>query len=99
MKTVEEYLKMLGLSVVDKVTGFEGTITSIGFDLYGCIQAILTPPVKKDGVKGDGYWFDIDRLKIIGKKPVMTQPDFVLCNPKQKSKSEIKGPQEKPVYK
>ena len=36
-------LKLLGLKVKDKVTGFTGIITSVSFDLYGCIQVIITP--------------------------------------------------------
>lgn len=43
MKTVEETLAVLGLPVRDKVTGFDGVITSVSFDLYGCIQVVKTP--------------------------------------------------------
>jgi len=88
-----KHLELLGKTARDKVTGFEGVIASICFDLYGCIQAILTPPVDKDGKKQEGCWLDINRLTIINDRPVMNVPDF--------SKGVIAegghGPTEKPI--
>ena len=46
---IKEHLEMLGYRVRDKVTGYEGVVTTIGFDLYGCIQATINPGVGKDG--------------------------------------------------
>lgn len=92
---VQEHLKLLGMKAEDKVSGFKGVVSSISFDLYGCIQAVIAPTVDKDGKKGEGHWFDIQRLKIITKKPVMKQPDFNMINsPIANGK---KGPAEKPV--
>lgn len=62
MKNIENYIDTLGHLAKDKVTNFEGVITSISFDLYGCIQAIVTS--RKIDDKGDSVskWFDINRL-------------------------------------
>jgi len=73
---MEKYTRLLGKTAKDKVTGFEGVITSMCFDLYGCIQGIITAPVGKDGTRPDDKWFDMNRLVIKNKKPVMELPDF-----------------------
>lgn len=69
-------LAMLGFEATDKVTGFEGVITSVTFDLYGCVQALMTPAATKDGKYGDSLWIDTKRLLITGDAPVMNVPDF-----------------------
>ncbi len=75
MKTTH-HIEMLGLKAKDAVTGFEGVITTMSFDLYGCVQAVLTPPVDDDGKTRDGKWFDVTRLKVTDKEPVMQLPNF-----------------------
>ena len=73
----QKHFEMLGKPGKDSVTGFTGVVTSISFDLYGCIQAVLTPKAdKKDGIK-DGHWFDVTRIEITNETPVMALPDFV----------------------
>ena len=76
-KLVTENLKKLGFKVKDKVTGLEGVATSICFDLYGCIQAIVNPGIDKDGKIQEVHWYDVNRLNIISDEPVMNQPSFV----------------------
>ncbi len=76
MKTIFDFVKILGYPVRDLVTGFEGTVTSVGFDLYGCVQCVVNPPVK-DGKVGEVMWYDFKRLVITGDKPVMDVPDFL----------------------
>lgn len=72
---IKEVLDMLGHKAVDRVTGFEGVISSACFDLCGCVQVALTPTaVGKDEAK-HGNWFDVSRVKIEGEK-VMAAPDF-----------------------
>jgi len=72
----KEHLKLLGLEAKDRVTGFRSVITSLSFDLYGCIQVIMTPVVEgNEGIKG-GSWFDVTRVEVIGETPVMELPDF-----------------------
>ena len=68
--------ELLGRKVKDKVTGFSGVVSSVSFDLYGCVQGIVTPPVAKDGTVPDSRWFDVPRLQVLNKKPVMPLPDF-----------------------
>jgi len=85
---MREYLKTLGFKVVDSVTGFKGVVTSISFDLYGCVQAIVTPEADKDGKIEESRWFDTKRLIIASKKPVMPIPTF----------ETIPGGQDLPIY-
>ena len=74
-------MNLLGLKVVDSVTGFIGIITSISYDLYGCIQAVVCPLANEKGELGESRWFDTKRLQIIDPKPVMTVPNFELEPP------------------
>lgn len=80
-------MELLGLKVRDVVTGFEGIVTTLSFDLYGCIQVVISPETDKDGKMRDGAWFDAKRLKVLGRKPVMPVPDFV----------SVPGPAHKPA--
>lgn len=75
---VQEHLKLLGLEVQDKVTDLKGVVTCVSFDLYGCIQVVVSPKTKDDGTTPDGKWFDVQRLKVICKKPVMDLPNYEL---------------------
>ena len=94
MINLNQYLDMLGMRVEDRVTGFKGVITSMSFDLYGCIQAIVNPGVDKDGKPGDSHWFDVLRLQMVGTEPVMARPEFN-WTPQAVSEGR-KGPAEKP---
>lgn len=73
---VKKHLSLLGFRVRDKVTGFSGVVTSIAFDLYGCIQAIVNPGIGVDGKLGEQTWFDIARLEVVSQGTVMMPPDF-----------------------
>ncbi|MBN1567917.1 MAG: hypothetical protein JXA73_08710 [Acidobacteria bacterium] len=69
---------LLGKEAEDKVTGFTGIVTSISYDLYGCVQAVLTPKYKENE-KAElqrGTWFDTKRLKVLDENPVIEIPDF-----------------------
>lgn len=78
MKNIDlkQHLEILGHKVEDRVTGYSGVASSVAFDLYGCIQVAITPPVDKTGKADSGHWFDIARLKVISKKPVMQLPNY-----------------------
>lgn len=89
---IKEHLEWLGKRVQDRVTGQEGVVTTIGFDLYGCIQAVVNMGVDKDGKARDSIWLDVQRLKAIESKPVMPVPNFDY-GPVAEGK---KGPAEKP---
>lgn len=78
---MKEHLKLLGHQVRDIVTGFEGTATTIGFDLYGCVQAIVAPKHNPESKESEGErsrWFDTKRLTVISDAPVMAVPTFDL---------------------
>jgi len=71
-----KHIELLGKKAKDAVTGFSGVITTVSFDLYGCVQAVITPPVCKEGKTQEGNWFDVTRLVVNDEQPVMNKPDF-----------------------
>jgi len=73
---IQQHMQLLGLKVVDKVTGFKGVVVSVSFDLYGCIQAVVTPEAGKDGKQEEAHWFDVTRLTVTSQAPVMTRPNY-----------------------
>ena len=72
----QRFLAYLGYRARDRVTGMEGVIVSVVFDLYGCIQVILNPGLDKEGKPGDSHYYDVSRLEFLSKKPVMDQPNY-----------------------
>lgn len=95
MVHLKKHLDLLGMRVQDSVTGLKGVVTSIGFDLYGCVQAIVHPGTDKDGKLADSLWFDVQRLKVLDKKPVMPRPTFEWTD--EVIAKGLKGPAERPV--
>jgi hypothetical protein len=74
---MKEYLNILGREVTDKVTGFTGIATTVGFDLYGCVQVIVSQPgLTEKGETKPGAWFDYKRLTVTKAPLVMEQPKF-----------------------
>jgi hypothetical protein len=73
---MKKHFELFGFKVKDLITGREGVVTSISFDLYGCVQAIVQPGVNTDGNLGESHWFDIKRLVAISDNPVMPLPCF-----------------------
>lgn len=72
----DRHIALLGRTATDLVSGFSGVISTMSFDLYGCVQAVVVPPVQTDGTRPDSQWFDVARLKLSTKAPVMPVPDF-----------------------
>ena len=68
---MNQHLKLLGWRVKDIITGIEGVVTSVDFNLYGCVQAIVQAAADEKGIIPDGRWFDVSRLAPIGERPVM----------------------------
>jgi hypothetical protein len=91
MSKIEKYLDRLGLEGKDKVTGIEGTVTSISFDLYGCIQVILTPKKGDESKYPSCNWFDIGRVEFQEGFKVMETPNFM--EPKKLISEGKKGPE------
>ncbi len=89
---MQQYLDLLGETVTDKVTGITGVVTSVSFDLYGCVMAIIKPPIDKDGKSADGRWYDVKRLDVKSGKKVMQAPKFATMQPGTEN-----GPASKPV--
>jgi hypothetical protein len=73
---IKKHLALLGLKVEDAVTGFAGVVSSLSFDLYGCVMACVNPGKDKDGKLADQHWFDVARLKVMSPTPVMQPPNF-----------------------
>lgn len=73
---MNKHLDWLGQKVRDRVTGAEGVVTSVCFDLYGCIQADINRGFGDDGKPKQSFWFDVKRLERIGDAPVMPRPNF-----------------------
>ena len=93
--TMKEFVEsLLGRKARDQVTNAEGVITSVTFDLFGCIQALLKPPIGDDGKQVPSGWFDIGRLTLICGTPVMKVPDFVVGPIESLTP---KGPANKPI--
>ena len=67
-------LELLGLKVRDRVTGFVGVVASVSYDLYGCVQAVVSPLIDDKGKLEDGRWFDVSRLEVLDSVPVMKIP-------------------------
>lgn len=89
--SVDAYLDLLGMTGRDVVTGLTGIVTSIGFDLMGCVQMVLAPPVDKDGKLPDGRWLDANRVEITDRKRVMPLPVYA-----KTPETHRKGPADKP---
>lgn len=61
-----------GWKVRDQITGYEGIITGICEYMTGCNQALVVPNhLDKDGKRQEGEWFDVQRLKRVGKSQVI----------------------------
>jgi len=73
---MEQYFDFLGRKGRDAVTGYEGVVSSLSFDLYGCVQVVMTGKSSDDGKIDGGHWFDIARIEILDTTPVMAPPDF-----------------------
>jgi hypothetical protein len=93
MSKIDETLRLLGLKVKDRVTQFEGIVTSVGFDLYGCIQAVVTPEMTAPAKVEDSRWFDTSRLEILHAIPVMAVPQYGVV-PKS---TQVPGGFDKPI--
>jgi hypothetical protein len=87
-----KHIELLGKVARDRITGFQGVVSTVGFDLYGCVQAAISPPVDKDGKLPDGRWFDVNRLEIVDETRVMPLPKWGAT-----PQAHQHGPAEKPA--
>lgn len=56
-------IDLLGYEYSQIMTGFIGNATIVSFDLYGCIEVGLQPPVDKDGKNQDARWIHSSFVK------------------------------------
>lgn len=63
---VRLHLALLGLRMRDRVTGYVGVVTSVAFDLYGCVVATVHSGLDEKGAPADQHWFDVKRLEHTG---------------------------------
>jgi hypothetical protein len=77
---IEQHLKLLGMRMRDRVTGFTGMVDCVSFDAYGCIQAVLRPKGEFEGKVLEGAWFDVKRLEKAGGK-IMEPPAYLTTKP------------------
>lgn len=93
LPNVDAHIDLLGKSVKDRITGFKGTVISVNFDLFGCVQATVKPSsLDKDGKMIDAQWFDVNRLEVTDKKNrAMPIPAYA-----PKPADHDHGPAEKP---
>ena len=96
MISINRHIDLLGKRVKDRVTGFKGVVTSVGFDLYGCVQILVVPEISRDGKYGDSIWFDVGRLDVESQTPVMERPQFEWTA--ESISAGKKGPAEKPAF-
>ena len=47
MSAIEDHISKLGMTGQDRVSGVVGVITSVDFDLYGCIQYLIRQRLRK----------------------------------------------------
>ena len=92
MPDVSEYLALLGKSGRDRISGYAGTIVAVSFDLFGCAQVILKPPIDKDGKLDTGHFFDVNRIEITDHARKMPVPNYPAL-PEQ----HAHGPADKPA--
>ena len=74
---VLKHLELLGFRARDKITGAEGVVDTVSFDLYGCVQASINMGLKDDGERKPAYWFDVSRLERVNEDRVMEPPNYI----------------------
>jgi hypothetical protein len=94
MTKIQEHVGLLGRKVQDKVTGMKGVVTSVSFDLFGCVQGLVCPGSGKGDKLPEAYWMDVNRLVALTPTRVMDPPDFVTASPISEGR---KGPANKPI--
>lgn len=70
------HLNLLGCKAKDRITGLTGIITTISYDLYGCIQATMTQKANTEGVYNLTSWMDVTRFEILDYESVIERPNF-----------------------
>lgn len=94
---IKETLDLLGRRAEDRITGYKGVISSCCFDLYGCVQVAITPPVNEKMEASAGMWFDVHRVRAdMNSDKVMATPDF--AKTASVPRDYTHGPADKPSF-
>ena len=94
---IQPYFEILGKPVKDRVTGAMGVATSLSFDLYGCVQVLITPPNSDNEDKKKSYFYDYSRCIATSEERVMPVPDYGAPRAERLSSGVAAGPAEKPA--
>lgn len=74
---ISQHLTLLGKRCEDKVTHAIGIVTSVSFDLYGCVLALLQPTDRDEkGEMRESRWYDVKRLFPHTDERVMEVPNY-----------------------
>jgi hypothetical protein len=78
---------VLGSTVSDRITHFQGVATGICKYISGCTQVLLAPSCGDDGKLPESQWFDIQRLERVGNEFIeldnILSPGFDRLPPKR----------------
>ncbi|MCP4394556.1 MAG: hypothetical protein GY804_09865 [Alphaproteobacteria bacterium] len=67
---------MLGKTVLDRLSGFRGTVTGEVLYITGCRQCLIQP-FSEEGKKMEPEWVDKMRLEVTGDSPIKANNDEV----------------------
>jgi len=88
-------IALLGYQATDSITGFQGVVEAVNFDLSGRVDVTLRPPVDKEKkTLESSHWFHVSRVSKAGgdnAQRVMTPP-LAFTEAEQEP-----GPAEKPA--
>lgn len=99
MDHLKQYFEWMGKPVKDRIRGTEGIVTSINFDLYGCVQVCITPKQNADGKAPEQVWCDVQRLSADDNaEPVIPLPQYLFSTRKQEHQNGPPGASEKPGF-
>lgn len=73
---LEAAVNLLGATAKDKISGITGVVSSVCFDLYGCVQASLAQKSDDKGAVPASFWLDVSRLELQVVDRVMPVPSF-----------------------
>lgn len=72
----------MGMEVRDKVSGFQGIVTSIAKYLSGCDRVLVSPPVDAEGKMRESEHFDITEVEFVS-NGLYIPPEPKLGGPRQ----------------
>lgn len=61
----KEFKFKTGDEVIEKITGFKGTITGIAFYLTGCNSYLITAKIIEEGKEPLALWYDEGRIELL----------------------------------